>query len=36
MGFKLTHKQRLMATIGISFSFFVAEVVGMDHCSNQP
>lgn len=27
MGLKLTHKQRLVATIGISFAFFVAEIV---------
>ncbi|KAF7550596.1 hypothetical protein G7Z17_g5604 [Cylindrodendrum hubeiense] len=26
-GFNVTHKQRLMATIGISFSFFIAELV---------
>lgn len=29
MGFTLTPKKRLMATIVISFSFFVAEIVGM-------
>ncbi|KAH8879676.1 hypothetical protein GQ53DRAFT_833939 [Thozetella sp. PMI_491] len=26
MGFKISPKQRLMVTIGISFAFFIAEV----------
>lgn len=28
-GFKLTPKQKLIGTIGISFSFLVAEIIGM-------
>jgi hypothetical protein len=29
MGFKLGRKERLIATITISFAFFIAEIAGM-------